>query len=304
MHLKEVHGSAISSYKTCPRMYYYNYVEGLIPKTESAKLSLGRGVHQALAAYYAALGREMSEKAARAAYDEWAKEMEAVLAMSAIAADDEAAKNIALGGAMLDEYLKFAAQNDDFFPYLVDGKPAIEVSFRAPVWSPTGQRVRGVWHVGTFDGVVQDSRGRLWLLEHKTAKDFPAELSLRLDEQVGFYLLAALQLFGTQPAGVIYNVIRKVDPKRAKTDTVKRWRLVRSGHELFAMRDRLYHAVSTIRRDKVFMPSPGFHCVWKCAYTTLCECDHDGTDATPLKEHFFVKTPDGRRPEIERRLTA
>jgi hypothetical protein len=271
-------------------MFYYNYIEGLVPKAESVRLSVGRGVHIGLAAFYT----HMTRAAGCAAYEEWV-EKEVPQLMAEQADPTELEKSIELGRLMLDAYFDFAAENDSFVPLEVGKAKAIEASFRVPVWSPDNKRLRGVYQVGRFDGVVRAAAGRIWLLEHKTAKDFPNETYLRLDEQVGYYLLAAWQLFRVQPAGVIYNVIRKVDPRKARTETVKRFKVLRNGHELLYMRNSLYYAIQTIKKDKVFMPSPGLHCTWRCAYTQLCVCDHDGSDTSLLKEMFYIKTADGRR---------
>lgn len=284
--LSEIHVSMINAYKTCPRMYFYEYVEGLRPKAESVKLSLGRGFHKALAAFYA----QISPEAARAAYEKWVGEEVPALAARNLDAQ-EIYDAAALGAEMLEAYLEFAAREDDFVPLRHQGTPAIEIPFRVPVWTPKGTRCRGVYYSGTFDGVVRDRAGNLWVMEHKTAQSFPAEITLRLDEQAGLYLLAAYQLLDEPPKGVIYNVVRKVSPSKARGEVVKRWKLIRTGPELVYMRNRLYYALKQIRSDKVFMPSPGFHCSWKCGYTQLCICEHDGADQRLLREIYYEKVP-------------
>lgn len=282
-----VHASQVASYRTCPRMYYYQYVLGLVPKAESPKLFIGRGVHEGLAAYYAC-GFDRGK--ALAAYDAWANE-----ALKELENAAELAEEVKFGFSLVEAYCDFAAANDDFVPVTFDGVPAIEQPFSVPVWDPDMNPVPDLTHEGRFDGVVRDRHGRLWLLEHKTASSFPREVVLRLDEQAGLYLLAATQLFREPPVGVIYNVIRKTNPKRARADVVRRYHVLRSPKELEFLRLRFYHTCRIMLADELYLPSPGFHCGWKCAYTRLCVCDHEGVDNTPLVEAFYIRTEDGRR---------
>lgn len=272
----EIHASQISTYKTCPRMYRYQYVDRLVPKVESEKLILGKGGHAALQAHY-------SGQDAVAAYDAWAQEQ--LGRFSAVAWPDELEKiesQLALGRKLVAYYVEWAKRNDGFRVL------SAEQQFRVPVWSPKGRKVKGVWHAGTYDGVAEDVYGNLWLLEHKFYNRFPTETELRLNEQAGYYLLAATQLFPDRTVrGVIYTVIRKTNPDRAKDDVVRRWWVQRNGRELVALRNRLYHAYRAVTTDRTWMPSPGFHCTWQCAYTRLCLAEDDGSDVQELVDAFY-----------------
>ncbi len=268
--MREIHVSQITDYKVCPRMYMFRYVDRLVPIVKSNKLSLGTGIHVGLAAYYTT----KSPATALEYFDVWA-ETEGV--------DAENLEEITgLGPSMLEAYFEYSRKNDTFQVL------SVEQSFRVPIWTPSGHTARA-YHRGTFDGVVRDVWGKLWLMEHKTASQFPSETELRLDEQTGFYLLAATQLYEEQPVGVIYNVIRKVDPKKARSDVVKRIPVLRNSYELDRLRERLYYSYKRIMQDKWFIPSPGKHCAWRCAYQPLCVAMEDGSDYKLMEELAYKR---------------
>jgi hypothetical protein len=282
--VREIHVSEITDFKTCPRLYRYRHVEGLVPILRDPKLTLGTGMHVGLAAYYT--GRD-----AIAYYDAWA---EMTLAEMGENATDETVEQVALGVKLLKAYIEYAAENDDFKPI------TIEQTYSVPVWIPGG-RVARVRHCGAFDGLVKDAYGKLWLMEHKTTAQFANETYLRLDEQVGYYLLAAVQLYNEIPAGVMYNQIRKVNPAKARTPIIQRTHVVRCPTELKALRDRLYYTYRQIGQDKLFLPHPALHCTWRCGYVQLCIAEDDGTDATLLKRLAYVQ---GKRQSYGNRLVA
>ena len=280
----ELHAHDILDYKTCPRMYYYRRVVGLQSKAPpSTSLLVGTGFHLAVGAYYRT-GRDAAK--ALAVCDLWAAEERGR------GVEDEAA--FALAKTLVGYYVEYAKANDTFEVY------AVEERFRVPVWTPRGRRSPGVVFCGTFDGIVRDQYGRLRLLEHKTAREFPPHVVLTLDEQAGLYLLAANQLFDEPVDSVLYNVIRKVDPQRARKEMITRYYVTRNNHELRRLRDRLYYHHRQMRRDKLFLPSPGQHCGWKCAYAQLCTAEEAGLDARYIEQAFYE--PAGEQPSWADRL--
>jgi len=281
MPIREVHVSEITTYKTCPRMYRYAYVEKIVPKTPSDKLFIGTGVHAGLAAYY-------SGKDPIAIYNKWLNTELARLSQNAWPDQlKELEEKGALGAKLLEAYAKWAQANDSFKVI------AVEQPFAVPIWTPKGRKSPGVRYVGTFDGIVGDVYGNIWLMEHKTYSQFPNETLLRLDEQAGYYLVAANQLFPDKNiVGVVYNVIRKVDPARARGDIIKRYTVLRNQHELYELKKRLYYAYRTITADKVYAPSPGHHCTWRCGYTTLCMAEDDGSDMQELVNALYKEAED------------
>jgi hypothetical protein len=262
-------------------MYRYQYVDNLIPKVTDHKLFLGTGVHHALAAYYENDRRD-SDFAMRV-YNAWVElEMSRCASNMTLEVEEQFKKDAELGRKMLTNYFPWAMANDAF------EVAAVEQPFAVPIWTPQGKPLRGVRQVGRFDGIARDIYGHLWLMEYKTYSQVPSESELRLDAQAGYYLVAAQQLFpDDQVMGVIYTILRKVDPARAKGDVIYRTRVMRNGCELEQLRNRLYVMYKRITSDKYFPPTPGMHCGWRCAYKRLCIAEEDGSDVKELIDVFY-----------------
>lgn len=275
-----IHVSAIRTYKTCPRVYYFRYVKGLVPKVENVRLSFGRAFHKALEVYYST----GSCNNATNAYIDYMHDVAAhVKASGGDVTDIDSTMN--LGRQLLTAYLSYAQENDDF------NVVAVEQQFKVPVWDGDVQlEINGVpvYHEGTFDGVVRNKYGTLWLMEHKTTSNFFPQQMLKVDFQIGFYMLAAVQLYDERVCGVIHNAIRKVDPKRSRGPVIHRQYLSRTAHELKMCRDYLCRVVKQIYSDKDFDPNPDYHCSWKCAYNQLCLCVQDGVDYSNLIGDQFI----------------
>lgn len=293
----EIHASQISTFKACPRMYKYQYVDGLVPKATSPKLFLGTGFHAGVAAHYR--GQDAAQ-----AYETWA-DME-LARLQEYDLDPEYMQKlydeVELGRKMLAAYLAFAKREDNFAPLSLNGELAVEQRFEVPLLTPRGDVVDDACLAGTFDGVVRDVYSHAWLMEHKTAKQFPTETDLRLNEQAGYYLLAASMLFPNEfLVGVVYNVTRKTDPATAKTPVVKRWKVVKSPQEIQGLQKRLYYAYKDIQRcleSQIFMPSPGQHCNWRCAYTQLCVAEEDGSDVSQLIDGLYTRREENSPEEL------
>ncbi|BCV23332.1 PD-(D/E)XK nuclease family protein [Gelria sp. Kuro-4] len=283
MKVRELHASEIVTYNLCPRMYRYQYVDRLVPNVTDHKPFLGRGVHKGLEVYYSSSPH--NAEAGLAAYVQWIQEETAK--MSTDMPPDVAEqyqKDFELGQKMLEHYFSWAQANDGFEVV------SMEQPFEVPIWTPRGRRAPKVKHVGRFDGIVRDIYGSLWLMEFKTYSQVPSESDLRLDQQAGYYLVAARQLFPDDTvAGIIYTILKKVDPARAKSEPIYRTWVMRNEHEIEVLRRRLYHVYKRISEDKLFIPTPGQHCGWRCAYKQLCIAEEDGSDVNQLVEAFFTQ---------------
>lgn len=286
--LETLHVSEIAAYNICPRMYRYQYIEDLVPHVADRKPFLGSGVHRGLAAYYE--GTPRSAEAGLAAFDEWFEQ--GVAEFEPYMSDqtwEDFEKDRVLGQRMLGNYFEWAQANDTFEVV------AVEQSFKVPIWAPDNNPLDGVAHAGRFDGIARDVYGRLWLMEFKTAAQFPSESTLRLDAQAGYYLTAVQQLFPDELVlGVIYTVIRKVNPARARSPVILRDSVIRNEHELEVLRRRLYRMYKRIHEEKAFDPTPGLHCSWRCPYLQLCIAEEDGSDERYLVDAFFQKRERGK----------
>jgi len=277
MWLKEIHASQISSYQICPRMFRYQYVDKIVPKVTDPKLFIGRACHAGLAGHYS--GRDALE-----AYEEDIRNQ--LEAMAPYVDSEQMARfdeQIELGRKLIQTFVSWAKEKDSFRAI------AVEQSFAIPIFRPDGKRVRNAHLVGTFDGIAEDVYGNIWLLEHKTYKSTPSETVLRLDGQAGYYLLAASYLYpNRRVVGVIYTILRKVDPARAKSSVVERYMVMRNPHELAGLQKRLFYIHQQIAKDNLYIPAPGFHCGWRCPYRQLCIAEEDGSDVGGIKDMLFT----------------
>ena len=267
--MQNVHVSQIQTYDTCPKMYKYRYVDRLIPLIDNPKLFFGTGIHKGLETFYST----NSAEEALLAYDAWLEK--ALATIIEHGGDVDIAKESAdIGKPLLEAYMAYAQQEDNFIATHTEQK------FEVPIWTDRGTplNVYGklIQHQGTIDGIGRDNHGRLVLIEHKTAKDFPSDLSLQLNQQVSYYLLAANQLFDETITHVVYNIIRKMNPKKARTPVIQRKIITRTPAELKTAKMQLARKTFRMLTDKDCDPAPGMHCGWQCAYSALCTAEQAG----------------------------
>lgn len=77
---------------------------------------------------------------------------------------------------------------------------------------------------GRWDGVFRNNAGKLMLFETKTKSRIDEEGlrdSLHLDIQTMLYCYAIRQVYGEEPAGVLYNVVRRSQLKQKQTESVR-----------------------------------------------------------------------------------
>lgn len=95
---------------------------------------------------------------------------------------------------------------------------SIEEEFKIPYENKTLLR-------GKFDGVYE-RKGKLWLFETK-AKSMIREGvlvdTLPMDFQVNFYLYCLKRIYKRIPAGVKYNVVRRIGLEQRKKETIKQY---------------------------------------------------------------------------------
>ena len=208
------HVTDISTFKFCRRQYKYKNVEHLHSNKESkGALWLGRMAHFALAAYYEQVqadGRVLSEKEEyfnllMNAVDYWVSEKVTPEVQEKMWPDELIEMNTTIDfvKALLTGYL------DKYY-----GQDKFEViAVEEPIEIP----IPGTKHfiVGTLDMIVR-IKGKLWVLDHKTYKQFADTQTLELDYQMSAYCYLVWKKYGEYPAGAIYNQIRKSIPCEPK----------------------------------------------------------------------------------------
>ena len=214
----ELHVSDVRSFMECRQRWQFSSVLRLSLESQvpNRHLWLGRAIHYALAAYYGSVDRD--PMALMLAYRNWCtKESDRLHAIPDMAQEwfQEMEEAIALGEGMLTHYLRWAPGHDDFRVVMP------EVQFRIPVpelglIDYDADIEHKVYFAGTCDGVIQDSDGKYWLIEHKTAASFPKDLgALYWDLQCSAYVWATKKdpRFVDMPIqGIIYNFLRKKEP--------------------------------------------------------------------------------------------
>lgn len=187
-----LHVTDRQTFKTCRRMFKYNVQERLEPIGEKYNaLWFGTGIHHVLAEYY------KGNPDVIALWGQWLAPQPAPTTTEDM---EKIEKFTELAYGMLKGYIEFS--KDDDWEILEVEK---EIEVRIP-----GTRVN---LVATLDLIVR-TRGRVWVVDHKTRTTFDEPSDLELDDQMTAYLWAARQV-GYEPAGAIYNQIRKkvpVDP--------------------------------------------------------------------------------------------
>lgn len=193
----DIHVTEAVSFRNCRRQWRYSYKEGLEPKEKSyGALWLGQAVHFALARFYL-----NKEKNLVKTFDEWANDSRSPLMTSTQLQNWE--DNVALGRSILDRYERFATTHDDWEV----------VSLEKPLRALLPYSL-DLFLVGTPDLIVRRGDGRLWIIDHKTFASFVDESDIELDDQLTSYLWLVKECFHEEPAGAIYNQMRKKIPSQ------------------------------------------------------------------------------------------
>lgn len=205
------------SFKRCPQQWWWAYREGLESKRQKDALWFGTGIHYALALYYGKPGLKRGPHPAET-WKKWCSDEYRVLSASSDFYEQEYVDARALGIAMLEGYVLEYAGQEEWLSMV-----AVETPFQIMMVRADGTEFE---YDGTFDGVYRDLRtGRLWLLEHKTAKQI-SDRHLSLDDQAGSYLAVATEILRDKGVlgpsevleGILYNFLRKQLPDTRPRD--------------------------------------------------------------------------------------
>lgn len=198
--------SRLACYRRCPREHYLRYVLGRVPPGRSQALRFGDLIHKGLEAWW-------QPRYAVEIYNRLPDAIEAMRATCRAIPEADRPEglpyDLARAEAMLLGYDARWGTED----HTVLG---VEEEFRAPLRNPaTGSPSRAWRLAGKLDVRVQDRKGRVLLIEHKSSsEDLSAGSAywqrLRMDAQISFYLRGAeAAQLGDRPEGVIYDVLAK-----------------------------------------------------------------------------------------------
>lgn len=154
---------SLTTFQTCPRKYQLQILEGWTPKERGVHIRFGGGFHKALEIFEKTSGTfiEKMYAAIRAALTDTAN------ADGTTWVSENPYKNIETLLTTVVWYLDDFGENDSLETVFVDGKPALELSFRYDfeISKPIGS----VFLCGHFDRVVT-FQNNYWIVDRKTTK--------------------------------------------------------------------------------------------------------------------------------------
>jgi hypothetical protein len=217
--------------KRCEWRWYQHWREGLVKKGKpSLPLWFGIGVHEALAQWYQV--HDIRGMHPADFWIDWVGAEEEFIRTNKLGNDnfqeDEFIDAKALGETMLDGYVEKYGYDDQWDVIATEQTFQISIPNYFPDLATSAGDKRDVLaiYAGTFDGVYRDlADGKLWLMEHKTAKAITLG-HLPLDDQAGGYwavankVLRAQRLIGQDEEikGIMYNFLRKAMPDERERD--------------------------------------------------------------------------------------
>lgn len=228
--LQVLSNSKRNSYLGCEAKYYWEFVRRLRPKVTPRSLWLGSLIHEALAEFYLTIKNLMNDGRIRGvvtkpeAYreararalakfaDKYDEEMQYLLTLPDnqfdLEAQERAQEDFHLGVSMLNQYHRFALEQDDFAVIDVE----CEFELRLP-----GTNIVLKAHIDLL-GKLPD--GTPLIREHKTASSlYDNYIDLQLDTQPTVYSLMMKEHYGWVRPRIEYNFLKKValsEPKVLK----------------------------------------------------------------------------------------
>lgn len=264
----KVSHTMLSTWRRCRYKFYLSYVENL-RSVSSPGQSKGKLGHIALGTWYKTKKRD-DEKAIKAAWDVYALDLD--IKDETVFADTEAA---------LRRYFEWARKKDRWTIITA------EYEFNVAI---------GDGHIlmGYIDGVVE-YQGQMWLLENKFQKIIDTS-SIDLDVQVSTYMIGAY-LSGYKPIGVIYNIVRMGDNKKAVEEPVVRKLLYRNPAGLNAKIQEIHDQAEEVQ---TFLDEGGAiyrnetkDCHWDCPFYSVCLAITDSGEPGNILNNFERREPHG-----------
>jgi hypothetical protein len=226
-----IHTSDRAAFKRCRRRWNWTSPmrENLIPKRKQHgvvfPLWFGTGIHAALEWYYLNIPYTDGDLRPSEFFEDWYNNEVDVLNQEApdwyIEHLDELEEHFQLGIGMLDNYVEYAKQHDNFVVMRAEEDFAVDLGFSE--YDRRAGLIKPVKYAGRQDLIIKDlETGRYGIMDHKTASQMGEDYfdKLDMDEQCTSYLWAAsrdhalLKLTdGVAPSFVYYNVLRKAVPK-------------------------------------------------------------------------------------------
>lgn len=284
--------SAVKRFKRCRRSYDLGYRQNLTLKYESPSVAtVGTIVHKGLQAYYL-----HQDPLAAIALDR--------LATPQAAIDPELGKMYDLARIMVEGYIEWQADNgyDQSWEVL-----AVEQQLELPIGTIEGDQVT---LTGQLDLLVRDGNGDVYVIDDKTCATFDKyTFNIQMSEQLLFYDMLVRRTMNTEPAGAIYNMLKRVKrtgtakPPFFRREVVRFNSTQRTNYEtqVLGIVADMVRADQAVEADpdahqSAMYPNPTGDCQWDCSFLAVCPMRDTGDHfADALEDMYQVRLPDPER---------
>lgn len=214
-----IHGvtqSNITKYRECPMKQGISLAGWGVNMSSSQAIQFGNIYHEAQELTLRSIRDGLLQEDLNAEYyEDLFSVIEEKLGVASLTAVDRENMEMCMGMAealvpqYFDEWAEIYFGESAFKIIELEKEFALELFFNG-----------SVTYRGKIDGVLTDSNGDYWLLEHKTKGSWDEESLISIiprELQVNLYALAVEQIYGKMPKGVIYNVSRRPALRYSKT---------------------------------------------------------------------------------------
>jgi len=197
----EVSNNSLSTYRTCNKKWYWNYVEGLKPRQQVSALTLGSTIHEAFDRHY----KGQTQQDIMNWIDKSYKEQ---IAKAPLEEQEQ---------LYIDQKTCQGMFSNFPFKVMTFEKIESEVEFRVRL-------CHGIYFRGRIDGKVQLA-GRKWIRELKTSGETGTMFENRaaVSGQATGYVWATIEETGDDIVGVLYDYIRKPRLEKRVTEDMYRY---------------------------------------------------------------------------------
>jgi len=245
--------SRLSSFESCPRKFYFRYVQKVPIESESIEAFAGKRVHEVLERLYKAAQQSRFpslERVLRLFRELWAEHFkpESVRIARAENGPELYREN---GERCLTNYYR------RFYPFDADETLGLEQRVTFALDEAGRYRVQGV-----IDRVVRarDEQGTIEIHDFKTGKWVPSQKELDRDRQLALYQIGIAEQYGAdRPIRLVWHYLLR-DQVRTST---------RTRAELDALREQTMRLIDEIRVEREFEPRPSALCGW-CEFAEIC----------------------------------
>lgn len=151
----------------------------------------------------------------------------------------------------------------------------------------------------TLDGLLQDARGRLYVLEHKTYGNRPKMIDLQMMDQFTGYAWIVYMLNIGPVAGIAYDgmwkrdkpprPIRKGMPEGKIADLFLRVTLPKTEEVILEWGKQLTKEINEMANDPEIYPNVPWMGCGDCSFRDVCNMQLRGEDPSSLIKHSFIQ---------------